>query len=88
MHKLEPWVFSPHRRDMDYIIHTAKADPNAPVHGIPDDEGVIGSSEWTWLSEDDAERIILCINALADVSNDMVEQVVSLGKKALEDNDI
>lgn len=51
-----PWVFSPQRDTHDCCIHTADAVEEYGYinHGKG---GVVGSSEWTWISDADAHLI-------------------------------
>lgn len=55
-HTPGPWVFSPERDTHDSIIHTANA---VEKHGYigADNGGVVGSSEWIWIKDEDARLI-------------------------------
>ena len=49
-----PWVYNPSRGTHDYCIHSASAG----LFGTIDPkDGVVGSSEWIWIDEADAEFI-------------------------------
>lgn len=63
-----PWVFNPHRHTHDYMIHTKRAvnekgTDGYDIGGISSEDGVIGSSEWTWLKPVDAELICKAVNS-------------------------
>lgn len=55
-HTPGPWIFSPERDTHDSIIHTADA---VEKHGYigADNGGVVGSSEWIWIKDEDARLI-------------------------------
>ena len=46
------------------VAHKDPACTYGPDHG-----GVVGSSEWIWLSDEDAARIVACWNACEGVDN-------------------
>jgi hypothetical protein len=56
-----PWAYSPERHTGDFMVHSASPATSASGY-IDDKDGVIGSSEWTWLNERDAAYIIQCCN--------------------------
>ncbi|MBZ9659735.1 hypothetical protein LB523_11835 [Mesorhizobium sp. ESP-6-4] len=62
-HTPTPWVFSPGRHTHDCIIHAADADDSEYGYILPDKGGVVGSSEWIWLSDEDGEFIVRAVNA-------------------------
>lgn len=67
-HTPEPWAFSPERHTHDCFIHQEGAVPRNGYIS-PEDGGVVGSSEWTWLKDEDARRIVACVNACAGIAD-------------------
>lgn len=56
------WVYNPVRDTHDFCIHTV--DAHEEYKQIADVCGVVGSSEWIWLSDEDGEFIA---NAKSDI---------------------
>jgi hypothetical protein len=55
-HTKGPWVYSPERSTHDCCIHTKDAKEECGYIS-PENGGVVGSSEWTWINEADAQLI-------------------------------
>jgi hypothetical protein len=59
----------------------SEADPNVPgeYDGVPDERGgIVGTSEWIWMSEDDARRICAALTYFGDVSTEEIERLVKI----------
>lgn len=55
-HTPGPWVYVPDRNAHDYVIHKEGAKESEDGF-ISDEDGVVGSSEWVLIDEDDARLI-------------------------------
>lgn len=71
-HTPEPWVYDPERGgNHDFIIHREEFEEE---HGeVRREDGVVGCSEWLWLDDADARRIVACVNACSGLSNNALE---------------
>ena len=59
-HTALPWVYSKERDTHDYCIHSEE-------YGYIDEGGVVGSSEWIWITDEDAEFIVRACNSFYDL---------------------
>jgi hypothetical protein len=56
-------VYDKRRDTHDSPLFLEGSTPNSQGCIGPEDGGVVGSSEWIWLSDEDAQRIVTCWNA-------------------------
>ena len=70
-----PWVYSPNRDTHDSVIHQDIPVDKYGYYG-PDSGGVVGSSEWIWLKDEDARLIA--------AAPDLLEALDCLTRAAVE----
>lgn len=67
-HTPGPWVFDPSRDTHDCAIHQDVPVGEYGYYG-PNDGGVVGSSEWLWLKEEDGHLIAAAPDLLEALTN-------------------
>ena len=66
-HTKLPWVYSKFRDTHDCCIHSKDAIQEKSGYIDLDNGGVVGSSEWIWINDEDAEFICRAVNSHYDL---------------------
>jgi hypothetical protein len=59
----------------------SEADPDVPseYNGVPDEQGgIVGTSEWIWMSEDDARRICAALTYFSGLTTEKIEKLAQI----------